>query len=239
MKTYLVKLEGREEVAEGTMAFRLEKPDGFSFKAGQAVTVGLVTPPAGDAESHRTFSLVSAPFEGALMVATRMRDSAFKRVLKTLRDGAVVNLEGPFGELTLGNDTMRPAVFIAGGIGITPFMSMLRQAAKERSSRQLALIYSNRRPEDAAFLGELQGLDARIKNFRLLATMTGMAKSARTWEGETRVINADLIKRAVGDLSAPIYYVVGPPAMVEAMREMLHAAGVAGDSIRTEAFYGY
>jgi ferredoxin-NADP reductase len=238
MSVYEVKLKGRLVVAEGTMAFRFAKPDGFVFKAGQAIRLELIDPPAGAGQSSRTLSLVSAPFEQELVVATRMRDSAFKRALKALPDGAGIRIDGPFGDLTLG-DTGRPAVFIAGGIGITPFMSMLRQAAEDRSPQPLFLAYSNRRPEDSAFLDELQGLERQNKHFRLMATMTDMSKSAREWSGEKGFVDAELLKRFVGDLAAPIYYVVGPPAMVEAMQRTLAGAGIAEDKIRTEEFYGY
>jgi ferredoxin-NADP reductase len=238
MPSYQVKVEGREELAEGTLAFRFEKPAGFRFKAGQAVVVELLEPPAEDGQKRRTFPLVSAPFESTLAIATRMRDTAFKRALKALPEGASVKLLGPIGQFTLA-DAASPAVFIAGGIGITPFMSMLRQAAKDRSPQVLLLLYSNRRPEDAAFLGELQELERENRHFRLVATMTDMGKSARKWDGETGFVNADLIKRAVNGLGAPLYYVVGPPAMVVAMQETLRGAGVAADSIVTEEFYGY
>jgi ferredoxin-NADP reductase len=233
-----VKLKGHLAVAEGTMAFRFSKPDGFVFKAGQAIRLELIDPPAEAGQGSRTLSLVSAPFEPELVVATRMRDSAFKRALKTLSDGASIRIDGPFGDLTLG-DTERPAAFIAGGIGITPFMSMLRQAAEDRSPQPLFLAYSNRRPEDSAFLDELQGLERQNKYFHLMATMTDMSKSAREWSGETGFVDADMLKRFVGDLAAPMYYVVGPPAMVEAMQRTLGAAGIAEDKIRTEEFYGY
>ena len=240
MTTYAVRLEGREEIAEGTTAFHFEKPTGFSFKPGQAIDVVLTDPPTTDAQSARhTFSIVSAPFQGELVVATRMRDSAFKRAFKALPIGSTAKVEGPFGSLALHNDRARPAVFIAGGIGITPFMSILRQAVKQQVPQPLLLLYSNRRPEDAAFLAELQQLEQKNKSFRLIATMTEMSKSVRKWDGETGFINADLVKRVVDDLAAPIYYVVGPPAMVEAIQETLSRAGVAGDNIRTEEFYGY
>lgn len=237
MPAYQVKLAGREPLAEGTMAFRFEKPAGFNFKAGQAVVLELMDPPAGEGQSRRTFSLVCAPFESTLAIATRMRDSAFKRALNMLPDGAGMKLLGPLGQFTL--ETARPAVFIAGGIGITPFMSMLRQAARERSPQPLLLLYSNRRPEDAAFLGELQELERQNGNFRLVATMTDMTKSSRGWGGETGFVNADLITRSAAGLAAPVYYVVGPPAMVAAMQETLRGAGVAEDDIRSEEFYGY
>ena len=238
MPSYQVKLAGREELAEGTIAFRFEKPAGFNFKPGQAVVLELLDPPPEDGQKRRTFSLVSAPFESTLAIATRMRDTAFKRALKALPDGASLKLTGPIGQFTLA-DAARPAVFIAGGIGITPFMSMLRQAARDHAPHSLLLLYSNRRPEDAAFLGELQELERQNGNFRLVATMTEMSKSARKWGGQTGFVDADLIKRAAGRLTAPIYYVVGPPAMVAAMQEMLRGTGVADDDIRSEEFYGY
>jgi ferredoxin-NADP reductase len=238
MPSYEAKLVGREELAEGTLAFRLEKPPGFRFKAGQAIVLELLDPPPQDGQKRRTFSLVSAPFEETLAIATRMRDSAFKRALGALPDGASLKLTGPIGQFTL-TDAARPAVFTAGGIGITPFISMLRQAVRDHAPQSFVLIYSNRRPEDAAFLGELQELERQNRNFRLVATMTEMSKSARTWSGQTGFVDADLIRRATDGLEAPIYYVVGPPAMVLAMQETLRGAGVSDEDIRSEEFYGY
>jgi ferredoxin-NADP reductase len=237
MPSYQVRLVGREPLAEGTLAFRLEKPAGFAFRAGQAVVLELLDPPPGDGQKRRTFSLVSAPFERTLAIATRMRDSAFKRALNALPEGASVKLVGPVGQFTLAD--ARPAVFIAGGIGITPFMSMLRQAAHDGSPQRLVLLYSNRSPEGAAFLDELQALERQNANFRLVATMTEMRNSATKWEGETGLVDAHLIERAVRGLVAPAYYVVGPPGMVVAVVDTLRSAGVSPESILTEEFYGY
>lgn len=99
MSVYEVKLKGHLAVAEGTMAFRFAKPGGFVFKAGQAIRLELIDPPAEDGQSSRTLSIVSAPFEQELVVATRMRDSAFKRALKALPEGASIRIDGPFGDL--------------------------------------------------------------------------------------------------------------------------------------------
>ena len=167
------ELTGREEVAEGTMAFRFVKPPGFDFKAGQSVNVSLIDPPETDGKGNRrSFSIVSAPFEGELAIATRMRDTAFKRVLKAVPMRTKVHLRGPGGKLVLDGNDSRPAVLLAGGIGITPFVSMLRQAAHERLPHKLFLFYSNRRPEDAAFLDELIELQRRNPNYRFVGTMT-------------------------------------------------------------------
>jgi ferredoxin-NADP reductase len=219
------------------MAFRFERPAGFQFKAGQAVVLELLAP-AAEGQKRRTFSLVSAPYEAGLTIATRVRDSDYKAALRALPEGALVKLIGPMGRFTLPNGT-RPAVLIAGGIGITPFISMLRQAAHEPSERGLVLLYSNRRPEDAAFLEELQRLEQVNQSFRMLATMTDMDRSSRSWKGETVPIGVELIQRAAHGLTSPLYYVVGPPGMVAAMRKALSDSGVSGESVLIEEFYGY
>ena len=109
MAIYKVKLKRRQEIASGTMAFHFEKPEGFAYKAGQFGDFTLANPPETDAEGNtRGFSLASAPYEGDLMVATRMRDTAFKRVLKTMALGTEVSLDAPYGSLTLHSDAPSP-----------------------------------------------------------------------------------------------------------------------------------
>src|SRR2546427_655318 len=168
------------------MAFHFARPAGFAHAAGQNVLVTLLAPPQTDSQGDsRTFTLASAPHEPELMVATRMRDSAFKRVLKSAAAGTPVRIEGPDGLMVLHEDAARPAVFLAGGIGVTPFLSMARHAAKEKRPHRILLFYSNRRPEDAAFLEELKRLEQANPRYRLIATMTEAAKSSRRWNGET------------------------------------------------------
>ena len=240
MTPMTVRLQRREEVADRTMAFHFDKPAGFSFKPGQAIDLILPDPAVPGAESARhAFSIVSAPHEGELVVATRMRDSAFKNALAQLPIGAPVQVDGPFGSLLLHTRQDRAAVLIAGGIGITPFMSMLRHAANSASQQRLVLLYSNRRPEDSAFLSELQRMEGEHRNFRLVATMTGMAASRLPWMGETGQVDEALLKRIADGLPDPIYYVAGPPAMVAGLRDALERAGVAVDDIRSEEFHGY
>jgi ferredoxin-NADP reductase len=240
MSTCQVLLQAREEVASGTMAFHFQRPAGFAFKAGQAIDLILPAAVAADGQNQRhAFSLVSAPFEHELVISTRMRDSVFKRALKMLPIGGLVEVEGPFGSLTLHNERARPALFIAGGIGITPFMSMLRQATHDRLPQEMVLLYSNRRPEDAAFLLELQNLARQNANFHLLPTMTEMDKSDRPWQGETSHITEDLLRKTMAGLQKPVFYAAGPPGLVAAMREVLNRVGINDDDIRSEEFYGY
>lgn len=225
-----VTLLGLEEVAAGTLAFRLSRPAGFEFKAGQSVSISLAEPPPEPKSAQRTFSLASAPFEPELAIATRMREaSAFKRALQALPPGARLKLKGPRGVMTLHDDPAHAAVLVAGGIGITPFRSMLRQAAHERLARPLLLAYANRRAQDAPFLAELQAMARAGAGFRLLARMTDA-------EG---FLDEDALRRFAGDAPAPVYYVAGPPAMVEATTAILGRMGVADADMRNEQFYGY
>jgi ferredoxin-NADP reductase len=230
----------REAIAEGTMAFHFAKAPDFEFRAGQAMDITLLDPPETDAEGNtRAFSIASAPFDKDLMIATRMRDSAFKRVLRKAELGLNVKIEGPSGSLVLHRKAEKPAVFLAGGIGITPFLSIIRQAAHEKAPHRLYLFYSNRRPEDAPFLDVLADAARQNPNFHLIATMTEMDKSQREWKGETGFLNKEMLTKHLPTLHGPIYYLAGPPAMVTAMRNMLTEAKIDEDDIRSEEFSGY
>jgi ferredoxin-NADP reductase len=234
------KLKEKETLAEGTMGFYFAKPAGFQFKPGQYLDITLVDPPETDAEGNiRSLSIASAPEDERLLVATRMRDTAFKRFLRKAPADTEVKMEGPMGSFTLHNNPAKPAVLLAGGIGITPFSSIIRHAAKAGLPHHLYLFYSNRRPEDAAFLNILTELAKTNSNFRFIPSMSEMEKSAMAWSGESGFIDKEMLVRHLPVLQGPIYYVAGPPAMVAAMRQMLTAAGVDEDDIRTEEFAGY
>jgi len=240
MAIYKVKLKSRQEIASGTMAFHFEKPKGFSYKAGQFGDVTLANPPETDAEGNtRAFTLASAPYEGDIMVATRMRDTAFKRVLKTMALGTEISLNAPDGSLTLHSDARIPAVFLSGGIGVTPVRSIVLQATHDKLPHKIVLFDSNRRPEDSAFLDELAEAQKRNPNFTLIGTMTEMEKSSQGWRGETGYVTKAMLLKSVHDLSRPIFYIAGPPAMVAAMRKILDDSGIKDDKIRTEEFAGY
>ena len=238
--SFICKLKDRKEVAEGTMTFRFEKPSGWTFKAGQYLDMTLLDPSETDSEGNvRSFSIASAPHEETLMVATRMRDTAFKRVLKKMPFGTAFKIEGPSGDLILQTVVTRAAVFLAGGIGITPFRSIVHWAAKEKLPQRVVLFYSNRRPEDAAFLADLQSLEKDNPKYKLIASMTEMKKSHQPWNGETGLIDQGMIGRHLKGAASPIYYIAGPPAMVKGLHDMLSKTGINDDDIRAEEFAGY
>jgi ferredoxin-NADP reductase len=239
-----VAFKGKKTIAEGTVAFRFEKPKGFQMQAGQHIRMTLLDPPETDSEGNsRFFSLANAPSEADLLVAMRVRDTAFKRVMGHMPIGAKVRIEillkSPHGALTLHNDASQPAVFLIGGIGIAPAFSIVKDALERRLSHPLFLFYSNRRAEDAPFLDELEQLANQHPSLTLIATTTQPEKSASSWQGETGHIDQSMIKRYVGDLLSPVYYLAGLPAMVSAMKTLLTDAGVREENIRAEEFTGF
>jgi ferredoxin-NADP reductase len=237
MPLFTTTLAGREEVARGTSAFRIARPEGFAFEAGQAINLSLVDPPETDAKGNsRTFSIASAPSEATLQIATRMRDTAFKRVLGALPPGAPLKLRGPMGNFTLPADRAKPAVLLAGGIGITPFMSMLREEERAGSKRPRVLLYANRSPADAPFLAELRGLARSGTGLRMVSVVTETAPAPGTWGG---IADPEFLARELRDAAGATYYLAGPPGMVGALRKALGAAGVQPGDIRTDEFYGY
>jgi ferredoxin-NADP reductase len=233
------RIKDKQEVAKGTLlvTFDLLGED-VGFKPGQYFFVTL--PDVGhqdDKGLRRHISVVTSPNErGVLGLCTRLRDTAFKRSLAELPVGAEVDVEAPRGSFVLPAETDRRYVFIAGGIGITVFRSMLRYIAEERLPHRVTLVYSNRDRESTAFLDDLRELERDNPNFRLVLTMT----EDPGWSGETRRIDADLLRDHLGrELASYTYLVAGPPTMTAAIVETLEQAGVPRDQIRAERFTGY
>jgi len=187
--------------------------------------------------TERALSFVYAPSEKELVTTTRLRDSAFKRELKDLPEGSEVEFDGANGSFTLHKTESTPAVFLIGGIGITPIRSMIAEATNQKTDHELTLLYSNKTPEDAPFLSDFEDMEKRNRHFTFVPVMT--RSDADEWSGERGHIDAELLKRYVSDINKPIYYLSGPGDMVEAMQKMLVDAGVNEDNIRSEEFAGY
>jgi ferredoxin-NADP reductase len=237
---YASRLLSRTEVAQDTVAFRFERPRNFLFRAGQSIELTLLGARAdgSDCLTH-TFSIASSPFVEELLVATRMRDSAFKRALSILPLGTHVNLSGPMGSFTLHHNATQPAVFLAGGIGVTPFLSMLFSAAVDKARHPIVLFYANRYLEDAAFMDALWDLESSSTSFRFVPTLTRIDGTPRGWQGEVGHIRSEMLSKHVSNLRGLIFYIAGPPTMVAGARRMLVDAGVEQDDMRTEEFAGY
>ena len=233
-----VKLLKKQEIAKDTMAFYFEKPKVFDYRAGQFADYTLINPPETDAEGNtRGFSFITAPYEKNIGAATRLRDTAFKRVLRDLPLGSEVKLDGPYGDFTLHKTESTPAVFIIGGIGVTPICSIVAQATHDKTAHKMILLHANRTPSDAPFAADFERLANENPKFTYVPVATD--SSIENWDGERGRIDANMINRHVLDLNIPIYYLSGPEGMVKAMRQLLVSLNVNEDNIKTEEFAGY
>jgi ferredoxin-NADP reductase len=229
----------KREVAKGTLLaiFDLQGEE-VDFRPGQYFWVELPDRGYQDEKGlRRHISVVTSPTErGVLGLCTRLRDTAFKNTLAELEVGDEVDVEQPKGDWQLPEDTSREYVFVAGGIGITVFRSMLRYIADTGEPYRATLVYSNRDRESTPFLDELPELEGRIPGCRLVLTMT----QDEGWEGETRYIGPDLLRDHLdGDLGNYTYLIAGPPAMVESVTEGLGGAGVPDEQLLPDRFSGY
>lgn len=235
-----VELLSRDPIAQGTLRYRFTKPAELSFLAGQYVSLGIPNPPYRDKKGpRRPLTLASAPSDDHLEFAWRTSDSAFKTILAEAPLGGSYEVVGPIGAFSLHEDSSIPAVFVAGGIGITPFRSILREVAARGLDHRITLIYSNRCPEEAAYLDELSGLAGRLPNLRLVLTMTRAEDSVRGWDGLRHRIDLDFLREQVGDLTAPIFYVAGPSRIIAAVSQALTEAGADLARLKKDEFTGY
>jgi ferredoxin-NADP reductase len=229
------KIINKRDVAKDTMSFYFQKPDEFVFKAGQYMKLTLINPAETDDEgNNRLFSIAAAPHEKDLMITTRMRDTAFKRVLKRMNIGDEIKIQGPMGVFTLQNANI-PAVFLVGGIGITPFRSMILDVTKKMKSQKIILFYSNHSMTETVFFDELQETANANPNFIFVPIMT----RDETWDGEKEHINELMLEKYVHDLDNAIYYSAGPQQMVESMRKILKETGIPDEKVIYEDFSGY
>ncbi len=235
------QLGERQQVAEATMSFRLGLAgQSFSFQPGQFVRVGLSDPPYPDPKGNvRSFSIASSPADPFVLIATRMTGSAFKRSLADAPIGTPVSVSSPAGSFVLDPNSDAPVALFAGGIGVTPFRSMLKHAREHTPARPLTLIYANRCPEQAAFLEELEAWAKDNTNLRLVATMTQPGKSKGGWNGPTGYVDADFVRRYLPVEPSGGCYVAGPPRFVAGVTQALREAGVGEKRVWTDEFTGY
>ena len=208
---------------------RLQK-NNVGYKPGQYMMVELGT---GDDDTH-PLSLSSSPTENFLMFSTKISESAFKKKFNSLKIGDKIKIKGPMGIFVL-DENAKNIVFLGGGIGITPFRNMIKYSTDKKLQIKLTLIYSNRIPDEICYKDEWPLFEKQNPNLKVVNTIT----DDENWQGMKGRISDAIIKEFCTDLNNTLFYICGPPAMVEGLSQLLKSMNVPQKNIKIEKFAGY
>jgi len=170
------------------------------------------------------------------MFTTRIRGSGFKETLRNAPLGYEINLGIPLGHFVMPEGEIRRHVFIAGGIGITPYRSMLRCVVDAKKPIDALMLYFNHSSADVIFLQELEEISRQMPTFSLVNVLNSPEAG---WKGEQGKLDEVLLRKWVHNLDQQLFRISGPPPMVTAHKELIRQAGAEDESIRTESFAGY
>lgn len=239
--TVPVTLDRRDEIAEGTVEFQLGLGRTlFPYFAGQAVDLHFPAATRPDPRGHvRPFSLASAPGASRLSIATRIRESPFKRDLLEAPLGTTLYVSQPWGDFVLPPDE-KDVILLGGGIGVTPFRAMIQDAVARSARAELSLIHSARKPEEAPFYDEFRRWAATHPHLAYLPVMTKAEESSVPYLGERRRLDATLLEEILDDhRNEALYMISGPPRFVKGMVAALAQIGIPAERVRTDEFEGY
>lgn len=236
MEEKIIYLKDRKFICENTIGIWFDRSGiDYEYEPGQYALITLLEPKYNDAEGNsRLFSIANSPTrKDVLMFATRALDSAFNKNILELPLGSKATIGPPGGNTPLHKDVSVPAVFLIGGIGITPVRSMVEHAVLENLPYKMYLFYGNRKKSMMAFYDDFEEWVKIKSDFCFIPVVEEPEKD---WKFEIGLINEDLIKKYISDFSEPIFYIVGPPQMVDAMETILLNNKVSQEKIKLERF---
>ena len=251
-----VLLSSKEE-SPGSKRFVFETQEQISYTAGQFLRLTLSSIANDPRGPSRFFSIASSPTEQNIFIATTISQSPFKQMLTSLPIGQEVTITAPFGKFTLG-DSGKPYLFLSGGIGITPFRSMLKAATDQKLPHNITLLYSNKTPEDIVFKEDLDVIGKASQNITIVHTMTDSSHPGEPPSGgDSRIpkgfwtsqndnthweqgrIDEAMIRKYVNDIVNTLFYICGPPSMVQGLQSLVASMNVPQENITIELFTGY
>jgi ferredoxin-NADP reductase len=214
-------------------SFRFPRPVGLDYKPGQFL---FVTLKQGDKELRKHFSFSSSPTEKDHIEFTKkLTDHEYSEALKAVKVGDWARIDAPYGQFTFEGEYPKIAL-LGGGIGITPFISICKNATDKGLNNKITLFYGCRTENDIVFKNEFEGLAQKNENLKLVFTLN---EAPPQWKGATGIINADMVKRELPDYKETIFYACGPPPMVKAMEALIENLGLPKTQLKLEYFTGY
>lgn len=214
-------------------SFRFPRPASLEYKAGQFL---FITINPKDKELSKHFSFSSSPTEKEHIEFTKkFTDSEFSTALKTLKPGDWAMIEAPFGNFTFEGEHPKIGL-LAGGIGITPLVSISKYCTDKRLSTRITLLYGCRTENDFAFKKELEAMQEQNPNLKVAFTVN---EATGNWKGAVGVINMDMVRKEIPDYTETMFYTCGPPPMVEVMEKLVESLGLPKTQLKREYFSGY
>ena len=252
-----VSFDHSQKETEDIITYFFKPQQTVNYTAGQFAFFdigGVYDDPKGPI---RHFTISSSPTENFIMFSTRIRDSPYKKRLSTLEEGSRVKVRGPEGKFTLHDDYSKPAVFLSGGIGVTPFRSMIKYATDKQLPIKIVMFDSNRNQTNILYKREFDECANINKNLKIVYTVTeeeggeeqpvqasSSLSSSRTvtWNRERGRIDKAMLTRYLSDndIKSSTFYICGPPGMVNAMQNLVqNELQISKEQIKVEEFTGY
>lgn len=213
-------------------SFRFSKPAELNYKPGQYM---LVTLDIAAKEAMHPFSFSSSPTENFVEFTKKFSDSEYSQALKKLKTGDLVKIDAPYGQFTFMGEHPKIAL-LAGGIGITPFLSICKYCTDTRLATSIILIYGCRTKDEITFYEELNSMQILNPNLKVLFVLT---RADSSWQGLLGLINSDLIKNQIEDYKERLFFACGPPGMVEAMKNVIADLGLPPTQLKLETLVGH
>jgi ferredoxin-NADP reductase len=214
-------------------SYRFSRPAELTYKPGQYFFVNIKQ---GDKELSHHFSFSSSPTENNFIEFTKkFTDHEYSVALKASKVGDWARIDAPYGKFTFEGEFPKIAL-LAGGIGITPLLSICKNATDKHLDSKITLFYGNRSENDIAFRDEFEAMQEQNKNLKIVHILN---QPSANWKGLTGFVTADLIRNELPDFKENIFYCCGPPGMVTAMQSMFKSLGLLETQLKLEYFVGY
>jgi glycine betaine catabolism B len=215
------------------ISFRFPRTPELIYKPGQYF---VITIKHDSKELTHHFSFSSSPTEKEHFEFTKkLSDHEYSVALKSAKIGDWARIDAPFGQFTFDGEYPKIAL-LAGGIGITPFISIIKNATDKNLDAKITLFYGCRTENDIAFREELENMQNENRNLKMVCIVN---QPSSQWTGETGIINSETIKKALPDYKENVFYTCGPPPMVKAMETIIESLGLLKNQMKQEYFTGY
>ncbi len=214
-------------------SYRFPKPKELEYKPGQFF---FVTIKQDDKELTKHFSFSTSPTETSYIEFTKkLTDHEYSLALKAAKVGDWARIDAPYGKFTFEGEYPKIAM-LCGGIGITPFISIIKNATDKNLSNKITLFYGCRTEEDVAFKTELEELEKKNSNLKVHFVLS---QASSEWKGATGFITAEMVQKELPDFKDTMFYACGPPPMVKAMEGLVEKLGLPKEQLKLELFTGY